>query len=90
MMITMRTTITVDDDLFASLQRLARERGTSFKQVLNATLRSGLQPAAEDRPAYRMPTGRLGLREGVDITRALRLAGELEDEELMRKMELRK
>ena len=82
--------MTLDDDLFASLQRLAQERGTSFKQVLNGTLRSGLQPPEQDRPAYRTPTGRLGLREGVDITKALRLVGELEDEEIVRKMELRK
>jgi hypothetical protein len=31
----------------------------------------------------------MGLRPGIDLTHALRLAGELEDEEIIRKLELR-
>lgn len=86
----MRTTLTLDDDLFATLQQLARERGASFREVLNATVRSGLQPPLADRPAYEMPTRRLGLREGVDMDEALRIASDLEDAETVRKLELRK
>lgn len=80
----------MDDDLAATLQQLARERGTSFKDVLNATLRAGLRPHRGDEAPYRMPTRRLGLRPGVDLDQALRLAADLEDAETVRKLELRK
>jgi hypothetical protein len=38
---------------------------------------------------YRLASRRLGLRPGVDLEHALRLAGELEDAETVRKLELR-
>ena len=87
----MRTTVTLDPDLAAKLQALARERGASFKEVLNDALRRGLAGDAE-RPKrrYRLRSKRLGLRPGVDLEHALRLAGELEDAETIRKLELRK
>ena len=90
MMPAVRTTVTLDDDLVAVLQQLASERGASFKDVLNATVRAGLQPPTREHPPFRMPTRRLGLRPGVDVDRALRLAADLEDEEVVRKLELRK
>jgi hypothetical protein len=37
-----------------------------------------------------LPSRSLGLRPGVNIDKALSLAGELEDEEILRKLELRK
>jgi hypothetical protein len=36
-----RTTVTLDPDLAAELRALARERGVSFKEALNSTLRRG-------------------------------------------------
>ena len=87
----MRTTVTLDPDLAAKLRALARERGVSFKEALNNALRRGLAPgdAGSKRP-YRLASRRLELRPGVDIEHALRLAGELEDDETIRKLELRK
>ena len=87
----MRTTVTLDPDLAAKLRALARERGVSFKEALNTALRRGLVPpdAASTGP-YRLPTKPLGLRPGIDLEHALRLAGELEDAETIRKLELRK
>jgi hypothetical protein len=85
----MRTTVTLDEDVAAALQKLAAERGQSFKQTLNAAVRAGLAGPGESSP-YRLPTRRLGLRPGVDLDKALRLAGELEDDEIVRKLELRK
>ena len=41
-------------------------------------------------PGWTMPTGRLGLRPGVDLDRAVHLVDDLEDEEIVRKLELRK
>lgn len=85
----MRTTVTLDPDLAAKLRALARERGVSFKDVLNSALRAGLSAEARGRP-YRLATRPLGLRRGVDLDHALRLAAELEDAETVRKLELRK
>ena len=85
----MRTTVTLDDDLATSLEQIQRERGISFKQALNAALRAGLAGAREPR-AYRLPTYRMGVRPGIDLDRALLLDAALEDEEIVRKLELRK
>jgi hypothetical protein len=90
-MMPMRTTLTLDPDLAERLKALARERGVSFREVLNATLRAGLGAAGEaaSRP-YVLATRRMSLRPGIDLDRALRLADELEDAETIRKLELRK
>lgn len=87
----MRTTVTLDPDLAAKLRSFARERGVSFKEALNSSLRRGLAlGAASSKRPYRLASRRLGLRPGVDLEHALRLAGELEDAETVRKLELRK
>lgn len=88
----MRTTVTLEPDVAAKLQALARERGMSFKDVLNTTLRRGLAAGGGRGAgrAYRLPSKPLGLRAGVDLEHALRVAAELEDAETIRKLELRK
>jgi hypothetical protein len=91
MMRSVRTTVTLDADLAAKLRSLARERGISFTEALNSTLRRGLAPGGSgSRRRYRLASKRLGLRPGIDLEHALRLAGELEDAETIRKLELRK
>jgi len=89
-MSTPRTTVRIDPDLASRLRRLARERGISFREALNATLRAGLGAASGGRRAYRAPVRRLGLRPGIDLDRAHALAAGLEDDERVRKLELRK
>jgi hypothetical protein len=86
----MRTTVTLDDDVVAKLRELARERNISFKEALNTSVRLGTRAAEGSSRPYRVPTHSLGLRPGVELDKALRLAGELEDAELVRKLELRK
>jgi len=87
----MRTTIDLDPDVDARLRALARERGVPLRVVFNDALRAGLRPAsAGEAPPYVLPSRRLGLRPGVDVDKALALAGELEDEEILRKLEPRK
>jgi hypothetical protein len=85
----MRTTVTLDDDLAAALRRVAHEQGISFKQALNGALRVGLLGRTAARQ-YTVKPRRLGLRPGIDLDKALRLAAELEDAETIRKLELRK
>jgi len=57
----MRTTLTIDDDVAAALERRRTERGTGLRREVNDLLRAGL--AAEDQRgaapgggAYELPT----------------------------------
>jgi hypothetical protein len=86
----MRTTVTLDPDVAAKLEQTARERGVSFKVAINDAVRSGLSAAAPAARPFRMQTAPLGVRSGVNLDKALTLAGEMEDAETMRKLELRK
>jgi hypothetical protein len=84
----MRTTITLEDDLAETLRRRARERNVPFKQVVNEAIRAGLTGGKPASKRYRMKPGRpLGIRPGINMDRALQLAAELEDEEIIRKLE---
>lgn len=80
----MRTTITLDPDTEAIVRRRMRERGVSFKEAVNDSIRDGNVGAAP-REGFRTEPADLGV-PAVNLDRALRLAGELEDEELVRKM----
>jgi len=87
----MRTTLTLDPDVAARLERMTRERSISFKEAVNATLRAGFdaQPAAPPAP-YVLPTFAMGVRPGIDLDRARHLDTDLEDEETVRRLSLRK
>ncbi len=80
----MRTTVTLDPDTEALVRRRMREKGVSFKQAVNDAVRAGLTGEPAARP-FRTRSSKLGL-PSVPLERALQLAGELEDEELVRKM----
>lgn len=86
----MRTTVTLDPDVAVKLRAIARERRLSFKEVLNTSIRLGLADAAATAQPLRIEARPLGLRKDVNLDKALQLAGELEDVELARKLELRK
>lgn len=79
----MRTTVTLDADTRLLVERSMRERGLSFKQAVNEAIRVGLAPA--DSPASFTRARDLGSAR-VDLTRALRIAGELEDESVAREI----
>jgi hypothetical protein len=87
-----RTTLTIDEQIAKALKALAHRSGKSFKQVLNETLRAGLvaREAPPKRPYRIKPASLGGVLPGVDLTKALQLAASLEDEEIARKLELRK
>ena len=88
----MRTTLTLDDRIAKALKLLAHRSGKPFKQVVNETLQAGL--SARDAPKakpYRLkPVSLGGVLPGMDLNKALRLAAALEDEEITRRLELRK
>lgn len=83
----MRTTVTLDDDLAELLRRRARERDVPFKRVLNEAIRAGVAGGVPNAKPYTMRPRKLGVRPGVDLTKALRLAAELEDAEVIRELE---
>jgi hypothetical protein len=84
----MRTTLTIDSDVRLLLERRMRERGQSLKEAVNEALRAGLGQPRTSAP-FRTPTFDLG-EPLVPLDRALALAGELEDEELARRLAMRK
>ena len=76
----MRTTLTIEDDVAARLERVRNQRRGSLKQVINDVLREGLAslelPPRSPVP-YHTPTSSLGrcILGGLDnITEALALA----------------
>jgi hypothetical protein len=82
----MRTTVTLDDDLFAKLKDDAHERGVPFKTAINEAVREGLRRPVPAVEPYRVRARDLGTWPGVNLDKALSLAFELEDEETLRKM----
>ncbi len=50
----MRTTLTLDDDVVATLERVRRSRDANFKDVVNEALRRGLKEMSS-RPKPREP-----------------------------------
>jgi len=50
----MRTTLTIDDDVAAQLERLRRSRDVSLRDLINDVLRRGLREMAA-RPKKREP-----------------------------------
>lgn len=79
----MRTTVTLDPDTDQIVRELMREQGISFKKALNDAIRRG---AGQDRRRpFETETASMG-EPTVNLDRALQLVGELEDEELIRKM----
>lgn len=84
----MRTTINLDDDLHRRLRDLAQREGISFRELLQRVILRGLEPVVPVRdPRYVGPSYSMGeVRKGVDLVKALQIAADLEDEEIIRKM----
>lgn len=83
--------MTLDPDVEALLRRAVKESGLPFKRVLNQAVRDGLNlPLLRPSPPYRLKTRKMGFRPEVCLDQALSLAAALEDEEIIRKLNLRK
>jgi type II secretory pathway component PulF len=82
MMLSMRTTVTLDPDSEQLIRRRMRERGITFKQAVNDAIRAS--EMGHDRP-FRTETAPMG-ESGVNLDRALQIVADLEDDELIRKM----
>lgn len=84
----MRTTVTLDPDVAALIRQRMRELGISFKQAVNDAIRASVKPPSRAKP-FRLHTAAMG-KPSVNLDRALQLAAEIEDEELVRKTRLGK
>lgn len=75
----MRRRITLDPDVQLLIERAMRERGRTFNEAVNEAIRAGLgSAAAASEGSYTTPRD-LGT-PSVDLTKALRLASQLEDD----------
>jgi predicted DNA-binding protein len=84
----MQTTLTLDDELAEELEEVAHRAGKPFTDVVNETLRKGLHPVDDLSPKpYRLETFALGV---LDIDKARHISDALEDEEIIRKLEMGK
>ena len=87
----MRTTITLDPDVAKMLKQTVKDRDITFKDAVNEAIRTGLTAPAAKRPArFKQRTFALGTGKGVRWDKALNMAAQLEDEEIVRKVALRK
>ncbi|MGB5551857.1 MAG: hypothetical protein WBO74_15340 [Thermoanaerobaculia bacterium] len=88
----MRTTVRIEDDLLLQLKDKAVRESSSLTRVFNQTLRAGLRAehdTKKPRRRYHEKTHSLGVPR-VDLTKALSLSTQLEDDEALRKVQLRK
>jgi hypothetical protein len=79
-----RTTITLDPDTRLLVERAMRERGLSFNEVVSEAIRTGLRARGIAPPTYTEPRT-LGPAQ-VDLTKALQLAGNREDDALAHRL----
>ena len=89
----MRTTLTIDDKIAKALKDAAHRSGKSYKQVVNETLRAGLSSnrVMDNAKPYRLkPVSMGGVAGAYNLTKALELADYLEEEEITRKLDLKK
>lgn len=61
----MRTTLTLDHDVAAAVERLRREQGLGLSEAVNRLVRKGMTAPGEHSP-YRHETRPLGLK--IDVT----------------------
>lgn len=84
----MRTTVTLEPDADAIVRRLMRERKLTFKQAVNAAIRAGIGARPAEPAQYTFPRD-MG-PPLIDLDKAAHFAAQLEDEEIIRKLDRRK
>ena len=86
----MRTTVTLDHDVESLLRIAMKERGLTFKEALNSAIRAGLTNAKPRKRSFVQKTFSLGPEQNFRWDKALAAAEAIEDEELGRKLAMRK
>lgn len=82
----------IEPQLLKRLRDESHRRGVPLKEFLNGVIRRGLEErTSRTATRFRVPTFDMGNPvDGRSLDKALALAGELEDEEVLRKLNLRK
>jgi hypothetical protein len=87
----MRTTVTLDPDVERLIRDAIRERGISFKEALNEAARIGLRgKGLKGARKFVQKSYRMGAAQEFRWDKALAVADAIEDEDLSRKLVLRK
>ena len=86
----MRTTVTLDPDVQSLLRVAMKERELSFKDALNLAVRAGLSVPTHAKSRFVQRTFAMGAEQNFRWDKALAAADAIEDEELSRKIVLRK
>ena len=74
MIIGMRTTLTLADDVAAAIEQLRRERALGMSDAVNELIRAGLASQRQAREPFRQTSYDLGVRLNVDnIAEALEI-----------------
>jgi hypothetical protein len=76
----MRTTLTLDDDVYAKLDAEVRKSGKSYKKVVNDLLRRALlaRPPVKNARAFKVRGRGLGTRPGLNYDNIGELIEQLE------------
>ena len=90
-MTVMRTTVTLDPDVEQLLRVTMKERGISFKEAVNQSIRTGV---SKERPGktrrFTQQTFSMGAEQHFRWEKALAAADAMEDEELLRRLSIQK
>ncbi len=89
---TKRSTVRLDDDLMTELKARAHRENLSLTRTLNRVLRQGLAASSQRaKPHEEFEEVPVAMGQArFEMDRALTLGAELEDEEIIRKLSLRK
>ena len=82
--------MTLDPDVESLIRTAMKQRGQSFKEALTSAIRLGLTKSRSGKRYFVQQTFALGTEQNFRWDKALALAETLEDEELTRKLSLRK
>jgi hypothetical protein len=85
----MRTTVTLDADVLAKLKSHMREKGVSFKEALNTAIRNGLNYGGKQKKVFHQKSYNMG-KATISLRKALQLAAEMEDQEIVRDLTIQK
>jgi hypothetical protein len=80
----------LEPDVQALIRTAMKERGISFKEALNSAVRAGLTQGKPKRRAFVQKSYSLGGDRSFRWDKALQTAAAMEDEELGRKIAVRK
>jgi hypothetical protein len=76
----MRTTLTLDNDVYRRLESETRRTGRPFKEVVNEHLRRSLASARPhaQQPPFRVDAREMRLRPGLDVSNIHQLLDQLD------------